>query len=69
MSANSGVVASYVWDYSGEMQPLRHFWDAVLALVPKATELNEVQRFALCKPDPLRTLFSDAACKTLGFSR
>lgn len=60
VSAPGGVVAAYVWDYLGEMQPLRHFWEAVLALVPEATELDEVRRFQLCKPGPLRTLFSDA---------
>ena len=60
VSAPAGVIASYVWDYSGEMQPLRYFWDAVLAVVPQAAELDEVQRFALCKPDSLTRLFTDA---------
>ncbi len=23
-----GIVAAYVWDYAGEMQMMRHFWDA-----------------------------------------
>jgi SAM-dependent methyltransferase len=60
VSAPAGVVASYVWDYSHGMLPLRHFWDAVLAQVPAAREVEEVRRFALCKPEPLRTLFEDA---------
>src|SRR5262245_4882760 len=27
-----GCVASYVWDYAGEMQSMRYFWDAAGAL-------------------------------------
>ncbi|HEX6143473.1 MAG TPA: methyltransferase domain-containing protein, partial [Geminicoccaceae bacterium] len=31
-----GVVALYVWDYAGEMQFMRRFWDAAVALDPGA---------------------------------
>lgn len=31
-----GVVAIYVWDYKGEMQLIRHFWNAALELDPGA---------------------------------
>lgn len=55
----AGVVASYVWDYLGEMQMLRYFWDAVLARVPAAGQLEEVRRFAICRPEPLRALFEE----------
>jgi hypothetical protein len=61
----AGVVASYVWDYLGEMQMLRYVWDALLARAP-AGELDEFRRFAICKPQPLRMLFRDAG---LGRSR
>jgi ubiquinone/menaquinone biosynthesis C-methylase UbiE len=27
-----GVVGAYVWDYAGEMQMMRHFWDAAVAM-------------------------------------
>ncbi len=27
-----GIVAAYVWDYAGEMQLMRHFWDAAVAV-------------------------------------
>lgn len=27
-----GTVAAYVWDYAGQMQLLRHFWGAAVAL-------------------------------------
>ena len=55
-----GTVAAYVWDYSGEMQFMRYFWDAAVALNPAISDLNEALRFTLCKPDALTTLFQQA---------
>src|SRR6185503_9110495 len=46
-----GCVAAYVWDYAGQMQLMRHFWDAAAALDPKAAELDEGRRFPLCQKD------------------
>jgi SAM-dependent methyltransferase len=55
-----GVVASYVWDYSGKMELMRYFWDAAVALDPSARALDEGLRFPLCQPAPLQDLFADA---------
>ena len=55
-----GIVAAYVWDYAGEMQLMRHFWDAAAALDPAALDLDEGRRFPLCRPEPLERLFQDA---------
>ncbi len=55
-----GMVAAYVWDYAGEMQLMRHFWDAAVALDPAALDLDEGRRFPLCKPGPLAHLFRAA---------
>jgi SAM-dependent methyltransferase len=55
-----GTVAAYVWDYTGEMRLLRYFWEAAFDLVPAARELDEVRRFAACRPEPLRELFAAA---------
>jgi SAM-dependent methyltransferase len=55
-----GVVAAYVWDYAGEMQLMRHFWAAAVALDPAARELDEGRRFPLCQPEPLAALFRAA---------
>ncbi len=55
-----GVVAAYVWDYAGEMQLMRHFWDAAVALDPAARALDEGARFPLCRPEPLAALFRGA---------
>jgi SAM-dependent methyltransferase len=55
-----GVVAAYVWDYAGGMQLMRRFWDAAADLDPAARELDEGRRFPLCRPEPLRELFTGA---------
>jgi SAM-dependent methyltransferase len=56
-----GAVASYVWDYVGEMQLMRCFWDAAAALDPRAQGLVEGLRFPLCRPQPLEGLFRQAS--------
>ena len=55
-----GIVATYLWDYAGEMQLMRHFWDAAAALDPAAEPLDEGRRFPLCRPEPLERLFTGA---------
>jgi len=55
-----GTVAVYVWDYAGEMQLMRRFWDAAVALDPAASELDEGRRFPVCRPDALADLFTGA---------
>jgi ubiquinone/menaquinone biosynthesis C-methylase UbiE len=54
---SGGTVAAYVWDYSGQMEMMRHFWDAASKVDPSAHEMDAGQRFTLCKPDNLRSLF------------
>jgi SAM-dependent methyltransferase len=60
-----GTVALYVWDYAGEMQLMRYFWEAAVALDPAARELAEATRFPLCRPEPLATLFRDAGLEAV----
>jgi SAM-dependent methyltransferase len=55
-----GVVAGYVWDYAGEMQLMRRFWDAAVELDPDAAELDEKQRMTGCNPADLQALFAGA---------
>jgi len=56
-----GTIAAYVWDYAGEMQLLRSFWEAVEALGPVAAELGEGRRFPIANPDALARAFTEAA--------
>lgn len=54
------TIAGYVWDYAGEMQLIRRFWDAAVALDPAASAVDEGLRFPICAPDPLRRAFENA---------
>jgi hypothetical protein len=40
------------------MDLLRYFWDAAVAVDSTARELDEGERFSLCRSDPLADLFS-----------
>jgi SAM-dependent methyltransferase len=55
-----GVVAAYVWDYADGMQLMRRFWDAAADLDAAVRDLDEGRRFPLCRPEPLRELFTGA---------
>jgi SAM-dependent methyltransferase len=55
-----GVIAGYVWDYGGEMQLMRRFWDAAVELDPAAAELDEGRRYAMARPKPLTAAFEAA---------
>lgn len=58
--APGGTVAAYVWDYAGRMEYLRLFWDAVVAMDPKAEKLDEGVRFPMCRREALESIFRDA---------
>jgi SAM-dependent methyltransferase len=60
-----GTIAAYVWDYAGEMQMMRRFWDAAVALSPAAKELDEGIRFPVCRPEALQDLFRKAGLKQI----
>ncbi|MEV1080302.1 class I SAM-dependent methyltransferase [Streptomyces sp. NPDC050211] len=55
-----GLAAAYVWDYGEGMQFLRRFWDTAVALDPAAAVLDEGRRFPVCRPEPLRALWTGA---------
>lgn len=55
-----GTVAAYVWDYADGMAMMRYLWDAAGALDANAVALDEGRRFPLCKPEPLRELWTGA---------
>lgn len=59
-SVPAGIISACVWDYAGEMQFLRYFWDAASEIDPAAAELDEGKRFTICTPDNLVRVFADA---------
>ena len=60
-----GQVAAYVWDYSGGMEMIRHFWDAAVQVDPQAAARDQGERFPLCRLDPLKKLFQEAGLSSL----
>jgi trans-aconitate methyltransferase len=54
------TVAAYVWDYAGQMELMRYFWDAAIALDGAALGADEGRRFPLCHPTALTELFVQA---------
>ena len=60
VAAPGGTVAAYLWDYTDGMQMIRHFWDAAAALDPVAVGQAEGTRFPLCRPEPMRELWTGA---------
>lgn len=63
-----GTVAAYVWDYSGGMAMMRHFWDVAVALRAETASFDQGERFPLCHPEPLRTLMTRAGLKAVEVS-
>lgn len=60
-----GTVALYVWDYSGEMQLMRYFWDAATELFPDGADHDEGKQFPICNPEPLEELFRATNLQTV----
>jgi SAM-dependent methyltransferase len=65
VTRSGGKVAAYVWDYAGGMQMMRHFWDVAVELNPSDSALDQAERFPLCQPEPLETLFRDAGLTSI----
>jgi len=59
VAAPRATVSACVWDYSDGMLFLRHFWDAAASQDSAASELDEGNRFPLCRRNALTTLFRD----------
>ncbi|WP_329003009.1 methyltransferase domain-containing protein [Kribbella sp. NBC_00709] len=54
------TVAVYVWDYAGDMQLMRYFFDTMLALRPQDRDQDEGARFSFCTAEGLEGLFREA---------
>jgi SAM-dependent methyltransferase len=57
IAATDGLVSACVWDYAGQMEFLRLFWDSAAAIDPNSSDLDEGRRFPICRPDALVALF------------
>lgn len=63
VTSPEGLVAVYVWDYSGKMEFLKYFWDAVVDIDPGASGLHEGIRFSNLNEEGLRILFQSVGFK------
>ncbi|GGC29925.1 methyltransferase [Siccirubricoccus deserti] len=52
-----GTVALYVWDYAGQMQIMRQFFDTARLVDPGAAAHDDGIRAPICRPGPLRAAF------------
>ena len=59
-TTGGGLVSACVWDYAGEMQFLRYFWNAAVEVDSAATNMDEGRRFPICTPANLTRLFREA---------
>lgn len=55
-----GEIAAYVWDYAGEMQMMRLFWDAAAAFDTRAAAVDPGRADTMCHPGRLADLFRNA---------
>jgi SAM-dependent methyltransferase len=60
VARDGGSVAVYVWDYAGEMQLMRRFWDAAVELDPRAQALDEGRRFPMSHASAVEPRFYEA---------
>jgi len=70
LTATQGAVSACVWDYGGRMEFLRRFWDAAAEMDSMARDLDEGERFPICRPDALADLFragglGDVCCEPI----
>jgi SAM-dependent methyltransferase len=60
VSKPNGIIAAYVWDYSGRMDFLRYFWNAAYQIDPNSKNLDEGIRFPICNSNILINAFQEA---------
>jgi hypothetical protein len=56
------VIAAYVWDYAGEYEFARRFWDAAMRIDPRAADFDPGRRATICREPNLRDAFVAAGC-------
>jgi SAM-dependent methyltransferase len=68
-AAPGGVIAAYVWNYSGGIEFLHAFWEEAVGLDPAAAALDEAQRFGAWQPPMLEALFASARLEAVEAGR
>jgi len=55
-----GTVALYVWDYAGQMQIMRYFFDTARVIDPKSSTYDDGINAPICRPKALSDTFAAA---------
>lgn len=61
-----GMIAAYVWDYSGEYEFARRFWDAALSIDPRAASYDPGRIFEVCREQRLHHALVATGCEAVG---
>ena len=57
-----GTIAAYVWDYAGEYEFARRFWDAALSIDPRAAAYDPGRKAKICSEQNLHEALAVAGC-------
>jgi SAM-dependent methyltransferase len=57
-----GTIAAYVWDYAGEYEFARRFWDAALSIDPRAAAYDPGRKATICREQNLHQALVAAGC-------
>jgi SAM-dependent methyltransferase len=57
-----GTIAAYVWDYAGEYEFARRFWDAALRIDPRAASFDPGRKATICRERNLGEALLAAGC-------
>jgi SAM-dependent methyltransferase len=57
-----GMIAAYVWDYAGEYEFARRFWDAALSIDPRAADFDPGRKATICREKNLYEALVNAGC-------
>lgn len=57
-----GTIAAYVWDYAGEYEFARRFWDAALSIDPRAAAYDPGRKATICREQNLHEALIAIGC-------
>jgi SAM-dependent methyltransferase len=63
VTADGGLLACCVWDYAQKMDLIRLYWDAAARLDLLAPGQDQGERFPICHPEALQTVFTGAGLR------
>jgi hypothetical protein len=63
-----GQMSSFVWDYAGHYQPMRHFWDAAREVTRSGEKFDAGRKFDICKKEKLIQLFERLGLNDVQFT-